>query len=88
VTEPHPERSDVDPNDALRDHVDATVRAEVAREATVRASRIGDDVLAEAGVPPHLRCPPLRLRYPRYGWREAVGIADARRVFNAEPLQL
>jgi acetyltransferase-like isoleucine patch superfamily enzyme len=88
VTEPHPERSDVDPNDALRDHVDATVRAEVAREATARASRIGDDVLAEAGVPPHLRRPPLRLRYPRYGWREAIRIAVERRMYTAEHLQL
>lgn len=74
--------------DALRDEVDVAVRAEVAREAARRASRLGDDLLADTGVPPHLRRPPLRLRYPRYGWREAIRIAVERRMLSPEYLQL
>ncbi|MFP4234688.1 MAG: hypothetical protein ACLFUG_07150, partial [Nitriliruptoraceae bacterium] len=52
--------------------VEAAVRAETAREAAVRASRLGDDLLAGAGVPAHVRRPPLRTRYPRWGWRAAI----------------
>jgi len=60
--------------------VDAAVRAEIAREGLARASRLTDDLLSDAGVPPHLRRPPLRLRYPRFGWREAVRVAITRRM--------
>jgi acetyltransferase-like isoleucine patch superfamily enzyme len=68
-------------------HVDATVRAETAREGLVRASRLGDDLLAEAGVPAHVRRPPLRLRYPRTGWREAVRVAVERRMWSPSYLR-
>ena len=68
--------------------VETAVRAEVAREATVRASRLGDDLLAGAGVPQHVRRPPLRTRYPRWGWREAIRVAVARRMVTPQYLVL
>ena len=69
-------------------HLDAVVRAETAREGLARASRVADDLLADAGVPPHLRRPPLRTRYPRWGWREAVRIAVTRRMVTPQYLNL
>jgi len=69
-------------------HVDAAVRAELGREGTARASQLGDDLLAEAGVPAHLRRPPLRTRYPRWGWREAVRVAVTRRMTTPQYLVL
>lgn len=74
--------------DARAEHLDATVRAETAREGLARASHLGDDLLAEAGVPAHLRRPPLRLRYPRWGWREAVRVAVERRMLTPQYLTL
>jgi acetyltransferase-like isoleucine patch superfamily enzyme len=69
-------------------HVDAAIRAELGREGAARAARLGDDVLAEAGVPAHLRRPPLRTRYPRWGWREAVRVAVTRRMTTPQYLVL
>ena len=68
--------------------IEAAVRAETAREASVRAARLGDDLLAERGVPAHVRRPPLRTRYPRWGWREAVRTAVARRMTTPQYLNL
>ena len=73
---------------ALREHTDAVVRAETAREGLARASRLADDDLAEAGVPAHVRRPPLRLRYPRLGWRQAVATAVERRMLTPRYLTL
>ena len=69
-------------------HVDAVVRAELGREGAARAAQLGDDLLAEAGVPAHLRRPPLRTRYPRWGWREAVRVAVTRRMTTPQYLVL
>jgi acetyltransferase-like isoleucine patch superfamily enzyme len=65
-----------------RRELEVAVAAETAREATARASRLGDDLLADAGVPAHLRRPPLRLRYPRWGWRDAARTAVERRMLG------
>jgi acetyltransferase-like isoleucine patch superfamily enzyme len=73
---------------ALAEHTEALVRAELAREASLRAAHLGDDLLAEAGVPAHLRRPPVRLRYPRWGWREAVRTAVERRMLTPQYLRL
>ena len=69
-------------------HLDAVVRAETAREGLARASRLADDLLLDAGVPAHLRRPPLRTRYPRWGWREAVRVAVTRRMVTPQYLNL
>ena len=74
--------------DALREHTDAVIRAEIGREAAARASRLGDDLLADAGVPAHLRRPPLRLRYPRWGWRASIRTAVERRMYTPQYLRL
>jgi acetyltransferase-like isoleucine patch superfamily enzyme len=74
--------------DAAAEHVDALVRAETAREGQRRASRLADDLLADAGVPAHHRRPPLRLRYPRWGWRQAVRHAVERRMVSRQYLPL
>ena len=71
---------DEDAHVLRREHVEQAVRVETAREGVARASRLADDLLAEAGVPAHVRRPPLRLRYPRYGWREAIRLAVERRM--------
>lgn len=70
--------------EARRAHVDAAVRAEVAREGLARATHLADDLLAEAGVPAHVRRPPVRLRYPRRGWREAIRLAVERRMITPQ----
>jgi acetyltransferase-like isoleucine patch superfamily enzyme len=74
--------------EALTEHTEALVRAAVAREATARAGQLGDDLLAEGGVPAHLRRPPLRGRYPRWGWRTAVRTAVERRMYTPQYLRL
>lgn len=68
--------------------VDAVVRAETAREGQRRVSRIVDDAAAEQGVAVERRRPPLRLRYPRWGWRRAVRHAVERRMTTPEYLVL
>jgi acetyltransferase-like isoleucine patch superfamily enzyme len=70
--------------DARREHTDAMARAEIGREAAARASRLGDDLLAEAGIPAYLRRPPMRLRYPRWGWRESIRTAVERRMYTPQ----
>jgi acetyltransferase-like isoleucine patch superfamily enzyme len=67
-------------------HVDAMVRAETAREGVVRASHVAHDLLLDAGAPLHVRRPPLRLRYPRIGWRAAVRTAVERRMITPQYL--
>jgi acetyltransferase-like isoleucine patch superfamily enzyme len=74
--------------EAVREHTEALVRAETAREGQRRASLLADDLLADAGVPPELRRPPLRLRYPRWGWRRAVRHAVERRMVTWQYLEL
>jgi acetyltransferase-like isoleucine patch superfamily enzyme len=68
--------------------VDTAVRAATAREGLARASRLADDLLGDAGVPAHLRRPPLRTRYPRIGWRAAVRRAVERRMITPDYLTL
>jgi acetyltransferase-like isoleucine patch superfamily enzyme len=73
---------------AVREHTEAVVRAETAREAQRRVSLLADDLLADAAVPAHVRRPPLRLRYPRWGWRRAVRHAVERRMVSKQYLDL
>jgi acetyltransferase-like isoleucine patch superfamily enzyme len=75
-------------NDLRDAHLDAAIRAEVAREGVARASRLGDDELADQGVPAHVRRPPLRLRYPHIGWRAAIRTAVERRMLTPHHLTL
>lgn len=60
--------------------VDAAVRAELAAEGQRRLAHLADDLAAEAGVPVERRRPPVRTRYPRWGWRRAVRFAVERRM--------
>ncbi len=69
-------------------HLGAVVRAQVASEGLARASRLADDRLAEGGVPAHVRRPPPRLRYPRWGWRRAIRTAVERRMLTGQYLTL
>ena len=69
------------------EHTEALVRAETAREGLARASHLIDDLLA-ADLPDHVRRPPLRLRYPRWGWREAIRTAVERRMYTPQYLNL
>jgi acetyltransferase-like isoleucine patch superfamily enzyme len=73
---------------AVREHTEALVRAETAREGQRRLSLLADDLLADAEVPAHVRRPPLRLRYPRWGWRRAVRHAVERRMVTRQYLDL
>ncbi len=73
---------------ALAAAVDAQVRAETAREGLRRAALLTDDAAAEMGLQDQLRRPPMRLRYPRFGWRKAVKFAVERRMWSWEYLQL
>jgi acetyltransferase-like isoleucine patch superfamily enzyme len=68
--------------------VETAVRAETAAEAQRRVSRIAADAAAEAGVPATERRPPLRLTYPRYGWRRAIRHAVERRMYTPQYLRL
>jgi acetyltransferase-like isoleucine patch superfamily enzyme len=73
---------------AVHEHTEALVRAETAREGQRRLSLLADDLLADAEVPAHVRRPPLRLRYPRWGWRRAVRHAVERRMVSRQYLAL
>lgn len=86
----HPQNDEVEEaaRQAWRMHTLLFERAEIARETAARASRLGDDLLAEHGVPTHLRRPPLRLRYPRWGWRRAIRTAVERRMLTPAYLTL
>jgi acetyltransferase-like isoleucine patch superfamily enzyme len=75
-----PAALDAAAHEAVREHTDALVRAETAREGLARASQLIDDLLAGEGVPAHVRRPPLRTRYPRWGWRQAVRTAVERKM--------
>lgn len=66
--------------------VDAKVRAATAAEAQRRVSRLVHDEEAGAGVEPARRRPPMRLQYPRWGWRKAVRFAVERRMLRPEYL--
>jgi acetyltransferase-like isoleucine patch superfamily enzyme len=68
--------------------VEATVRAETAAEGQRRLSLIAHDAAVDAGVPVTDRRPPLRLAYPRYGWRRAVRHAVQRRMLTPQYLRL
>ncbi|MBY5163057.1 acyltransferase [Salsipaludibacter albus] len=48
------------------------VAREVGREGLRRATRLAHDAAVEAGLGEQFRRPPPRLRYPRFGWREAI----------------
>ncbi|MBS3939877.1 MAG: hypothetical protein KG028_02845, partial [Actinobacteria bacterium] len=65
---------------ALHEHTEAVVRVETAREGQRRASLLVDDLLAERPLPDHVRRPPMRLQYPRFGWRRAIRHAVDRRM--------
>ncbi len=73
---------------ALAAEREARIRAETAREAVARVSWLADDLRAGQGVPSHVRRPPLRLRYPRWGWREAIRVAVERRMVTPQYLRL
>jgi acetyltransferase-like isoleucine patch superfamily enzyme len=73
---------------AEHEHTEALVRAETAREGQRRLGLLGDDLLADAEVPAHVRRPPLRLRYPRWGWRHAVRHAVERGMVTRQYRQL
>ncbi|MEX1165034.1 MAG: acyltransferase [Nitriliruptor sp.] len=73
---------------ALSQHAELAVATEIAREGMARASAFGDDALAELGVPSHLRRPPMRRRYPRWGWRGAARFAVERRMYTPQFLRL
>lgn len=84
-----PERGGAGPVDGVdeevaRDHharlVEATVRAETAAEAQRRLTNLADDIAADAGVAVERRRPPVRTRYPRWGWRRAVRFAVEHRM--------
>lgn len=66
--------------------LDARVRTATAAEAQRRVSRIAHDEAADAGVDVTRRRPPMRLHYPRYGWRKAVRAAVERRMLGPEYL--
>ena len=74
--------------EAVEAAVDARVRAETAAEGLRRASRLADDLAAEIGLPAQARRPPMRLQYPRWGWRRAVEFAVRRRMFTPDYLNL
>ena len=66
--------------------IDARVRAATAAEGQRRVSRVVHDEEAAAGVEPARRRPPMRLHYPRWGWRRAVRFAVERRMLTPEYL--
>ncbi|MBW3658022.1 MAG: hypothetical protein KY457_05250, partial [Actinobacteria bacterium] len=68
--------------------VETAVRIETAKEAQRRLSLLADDAAADAGIPAAARRPPLRLEYPRYGWRRAVRHAVERRMLTSQYLRL
>ncbi|MDX1619379.1 MAG: acyltransferase [Nitriliruptorales bacterium] len=72
----------------LRVGVERAIEIETAREATRRASQLQADLEVEAGVPPTERRPPMRLRYPRFGWRRSIRMAVQRRMYTPQYLGL
>lgn len=60
--------------------VDAAVRAETAAEGQRRLSHVVHDLDVDHGIGASLRRPPVRLRYPRWGWRESVRFAVEHRM--------
>ena len=73
---------------ALTEAVDATVRAETAREGLRRVTQLADDLAVEIGLPDQVRRPPMRLHYPRFGWRKAVEYAVRGRMYTPQYLNL
>jgi acetyltransferase-like isoleucine patch superfamily enzyme len=71
-----------------REAVDAAVRAETAAEGVRRAGLLAADLGAEVGMPDQARRPPMRLHYPRWGWRKAVRFAVERRMVTPDYLNL
>lgn len=92
MSEPHAVAAHVDQDvvdEALRHHVDLAVAAAVARESTRRVALLASDLAAELDLPDALRLrPPPRLRYPRWGWRQAIRFAVHRRMYTAQYRQL
>ncbi len=76
--------------EAHRARVDATIRAEIAAEGQRRLALLAADLTDEHGVTygAQARRPPMRLQYPRYGWRGAVRRAVERRMWTPEYLNL
>ncbi len=68
--------------------VDARVRTETAAEGLRRVSHLADDLASEVGMPDQARRPPMRLHYPRWGWRRAVEFAVRRRMVTPDYLNL
>ncbi|MEX2324785.1 MAG: acyltransferase [Nitriliruptoraceae bacterium] len=66
--------------------VEARVKQQLARELTARASHLAADVLADRGAEPYQRPTPVRLRYPRWGWRRAIGFAVEQRMLSVDYL--
>lgn len=73
---------------AVQAAADLRVRAATAAEGLRRTSRLVDDLAAEIGMPAQVRRPPMRLRYPRWGWRRAIEFAVRRRMLTPEYLRL
>ena len=74
---------------ALRDAAtEAAIRAETAAEGVRRAGLLADDLAAEVGMAEQARRPPLRLHYPRWGWRRAIRFAVERRMLTPDYLNL
>lgn len=68
--------------------VDAEIRAETAREGVRRAALIAADLATEIGMPDQVRRPPMRLHYPRFGWRKAIQYAATHRMVSWEYTKL
>lgn len=80
--------SQAEVGDLLQAHTDAVVRREVAREGLRRASLIAADAAVEVGLAAADLKPPMRLRYPRFGWRRAIRFAVERRMLTPQYLML
>lgn len=84
-------RSPIEPEtakDAVREHADAIVRAETAREALRRVEHMAHDQVEDWGLDRYRLRPPPPLRYPRWGWRKAIRFAVERRMYTPEYLKL
>jgi acetyltransferase-like isoleucine patch superfamily enzyme len=73
---------------AVAEHTEALTRAETAREGQRRLEHSSPTCWADAAVPDVVRRPPLRLRYPRFGWRRAIRHAVERRMVTRQYLEL
>ncbi len=69
------------------EHVEAVVRQQTAAEGQRRVAHLTHELDSPA-VPGHIRRPPPRLRYPRWGWRQAVRFAVERRMYTPQYLNL